>query len=69
MMINVWEYANDLPRVKVVTESKDVFEGRVIQVIDSEEIEEDEDYISVEANDGEIKLFSASEISAVERIN
>ncbi|MCI2056053.1 MAG: hypothetical protein LKJ86_02800 [Oscillibacter sp.] len=68
-MINVWEYANDLPRVKVVTESKDVFEGRVIQVIDSEEIEEDEDYISVEANDGEIKLFSASEISAVERIN
>lgn len=67
-MVNVWEYANDLPRVRVTGKDDSVFSGRVIHVIDAEEIEESEDYISVEAGTGEIRLFGASEIKSIERI-
>ena len=67
-MVNVWEYANDLPRVRITAKDGSIFSGRVVHVIDAEEIEESEDYISVEAVTGEIRLFGASEIKSINRI-
>lgn len=67
-MVNVWEYANDLPIVNVIVLDGNSFLGRVVNVIDAEELEENEDYIAVEAESGEIRMFGESEISSIERV-
>ena len=67
-MVNVWEYANDLPVVNVIGLDGNSFLGRVVNVIDAEELEENEDYIAVESESGEIRMFGESEISSIERV-
>ena len=67
-MVNVWEYANDLPFVNVKGTDGSSFYGKVINVIDSEELEENDDFIAIEAKNGEIRLFSESEIASIERV-
>ena len=67
-MVNVWEYANDLPIVNVIGLNGNSFLGRVVNVIDAEELEENEDYIAVESESGEIRMFGESEISSIERV-
>ena len=67
-MVNVWDFARDLPKVKVTLKDGTVFVGGVIHVSDEEEMEAEECYIAVEARDGDIGLFAESEIESIERV-
>lgn len=67
-MVNVWNFAEDLPKVKVTLKTGVAFIGEVIHVSDAEEVEADEDFISIEADDGDIGFFATSEIESIERV-
>ena len=65
-MVNVWEYANELPFVTVNTVGGDSFSGRIVCVEDIETTELEEDSIVVESEDGEMRSFLQSEIESIE---
>lgn len=65
-MIDVWDYANALPRVKLKTATGDWIIGKVIMVFDAEETEDVEDSIDIELDNGEIKSFYPDEIESIE---
>ena len=65
-MVNIWDYANQLPRVKLLTAMGEVFEGKVIAVLDALESDDDQDNMAVEADSGEIKIFYPEEIESIE---
>ncbi len=67
-MVNVWEYANALPRVKLKTADGKWLVGKVIMVLDAEETEDVEDSIDIEMDSGEIKSFYPNEIESIEVI-
>lgn len=67
-MVNVWDFARDLPKVKVTLKDGTVFVGGVIHVSDAEEMEADEDYIDVENQQDGIRMFAESEIESIERV-
>ena len=56
-MVNIWDYANRLPRVKILTATGKSFEGKVIAVLDALESNDDQDNMVVEAGSGAIKVF------------
>lgn len=68
MMVNVWDFARDLPKVKVILKDGSVFVGGVIHVSDEEEMEAEECYISVENREEGIRMFAESEIESIERV-
>lgn len=65
-MVNIWEYANRLPRVKILTATGKSFEGKVIAVLDALESNDDQDNMVVEADSGEINVFYPEEIESIE---
>lgn len=65
-MVNIWDYANRLPRVKVLTATGKSFEGKVIAVLDALESNDDQDNMVVEADSGEIKVFYPEVIESIE---
>ena len=65
-MVNVWEYANALPRIKLKTADGNWFSGKVIMVLDAEETEDVEDSIDIEMDSGDIKSFYQDEIESIE---
>lgn len=65
-MVNIWDYANRLPRVKILTATGKSFEGKVIAVLDALESNDDQDNMVVEADSGEIKVFYPEEIESIE---
>lgn len=65
-MVNIWDYANQLPRVKLLTAMGELFEGKVIAVLDALESDDDQDNMAVEADSGEIKIFYPEEIASIE---
>lgn len=65
-MVNVWEYANALPRVKLKTSDGAVIVGKVAMVWDAEELEDAEDSMDIELDSGEIKSFYPDEIESIE---
>lgn len=65
-MVNIWDYANQLPRVKLLTAMGESFEGKVIAVLDALESDDDQDNMAVEADSGEIKIFYPEEIESIE---
>lgn len=67
-MVNVWDYANSLPNVRLRTTDKSVYAGRVIYVWDAEETEDTEDSITLEMDSGGIKSFYPNEIESIEII-
>lgn len=67
-MVNVWDFAEDLPKVKVTLKNGVAFIGEVIHVSDAEEVEADEDFISIETDDGDVGFFAQSEIERIERV-
>jgi len=67
-MVNIWDYANQLPRVKLLTAMGELFEGKVIAVLDALESDDDQDNIVIEADSGEIKIFYPEEIESIEVI-
>lgn len=68
MMVNVWDFAKGLPKVKVTLKDGSVFVGGVIHVSDEEEMEAEECYISVENREEGIRMFAESEIESIERV-
>lgn len=67
-MVNIWEYANTRPKIKLRTKNGDVCIGYTYMVWDSEETDDNEDSISIELPGGEIKSFYQSEIEEIERM-
>ena len=65
-MVNIWDYANQLPRVKLLTAMGELFEGKVIAVLDALESDDDQDNMVIEADSGEIKIFYPEEIESIE---
>ena len=66
-MINVWDYAN-AKKVKITNIDKDVFIGRVVCVMDTEENGENEDDITIQVDKNTIIGFFPSEIKNIEVI-
>ena len=66
-MVNIWDYANQLPRVKLLTATGE-FEGKVIAVLDALESDDEQDNMAVEADSGEIKIFYPEEIESIKVI-
>lgn len=65
-MVNIWDYANAKPRVRVISTDGDTCIGDVIAVLDAEETDGEQDCIDIELDSGEIKSFYPSEIKSVE---
>ncbi len=65
-MVNVWDYANNLPYVTLKAVGGQVFTGGIIYVEDSEETEADEDGLVLETPDGRIINFLQSEIESIQ---
>ena len=65
-MVNIWDYANTLPRIKLKAVTGEEFIGDVVMVLDAEEIESVQDCIDVELDSGEIKSFYPNEIESIE---
>ena len=65
-MINIWDYANTRPRIRLKTKNGRTFVGDTLMVYDAIETDSEEDSISVELNTGEIASFYPSEISSIE---
>lgn len=68
-MVNVWDYANSLPRIRLRGTDRSVYVGQVIYVWDAEETEDTEDSITLEMDSGEIKSFYPDEIESIEVLN
>ena len=67
-MVNIWDYANALPRVRLRTVSGGRFAGNVIAVLDKLEADDEKDMMVIEADSGEIRWFYPDEIESVEVI-
>lgn len=65
-MVNIWDYANQLPRVKLLTVMGKLFVGKVIAVLDALESDDEQDNMAIEADSGEIKIFYPEEIESIE---
>lgn len=68
-MVNIWDYANAKPRIKIVPTDGDECVGDVIAVLDAEETEWEQDCIDIELDSGEIKSFYPDEIESIEVLN
>ena len=64
-MVNIWEYANKLPKVLLVTKDGKAYAGNVVCVMDAEETEDAEDSLTLEEANGRIRTFFQSEIEAI----
>ena len=65
-MVNIWNYDNELPRIKIKTVNGTELIGDVVAVLDSEEIGSTQDCIDVEVDSGEIMSFYPNEIDSIE---
>lgn len=65
-MVNIWDYANKLPRIKLKTVNGTELIGNVVAVFDADEIESAQDCIDVELDNGEIKSFYPEDIESIE---
>ena len=68
-MINIWEYANSLPRIRLQTTTNEKYEGQVIAGWDAEEMDDTEDCIDIRVDSGAIKSFYPYEIKSIEVID
>lgn len=67
-MVNIWDYAWELGRMRITTNSGASYTGDVVCVLDAEETEDDEDSIAIELKSGEIKTFYPSEIKSIKTL-
>lgn len=68
-MVDIWEYANHLPRISLIDANGDKFIGKIIAVMDALEADDEDDNIVVEADSGEIRIFYPDEIESIEVLN
>ena len=67
-MINLWDYANDLPKVIIHKKDGSVISGRTICIWDAEETEDVEDSIALDLDDGGVESVYQSEVESIERL-
>lgn len=68
-MVNIWEYANAKPRVKIISVDGEKYVGDIIAVLDAEEIEGEQDCMDIELDNGVIVSFYPDEIESIEVLN
>lgn len=68
-MVNIWDYANNKPRVGLRTKNGEKYTGKVYMVWDAEESDDEQDSITVEMQSGEIRSFYPDEIESIEALN
>ena len=68
-MINIWEFAEDLPFVEIKDMSGAVFKGGMIHVSDAEEAEAEEDAVIIKIVNGGIRIFPVSQIASIKRVD
>ena len=61
-MVNIWEYAEKLPRVLLITKDGKSYVGNIVCVMDGEETEDTEDSLTLEEVNGRMRVFFQSEI-------
>ena len=66
-VVNIWEYANERPKIKLVTTNGERYEGDVYMVFDAEEADDEEDILALSTGDGRIRHFYPSQIAQIER--
>lgn len=64
-MVNIWDYANALPRIELLTTSGEKYVGGVLAVLDAEETEDTQDCIDIRLDSGAIKSFYPDEIESI----
>lgn len=64
-MVNIWEYANKLPKVLLVAKDGKPYVGNIVCVMDCEETEDAEDSVTLEEANGRIRTFLQSEIESI----
>ena len=67
-MVNIWEYANSFPKVRIKTKDGGLYVGYTLMVWDADESNDDEHSITIELNSGETRSFYPSEIESIEKI-
>ena len=67
-MINIWKYANSLPRIKLLDTHGEQYIGQVIAVFDAEEMDDSQDCIDIRLDSGAIKSFYPDEIERIDVI-
>lgn len=67
-MINLWDYARGRPRVRITKKNGEIVQGKTICVLDAEELDDDEDAIGLDLDDGGADTVYQSEILKIERI-
>lgn len=67
-MVNIWEYANSLPKVMLETVEGRMYSGKVVLVFDKDETGEEQDSISVQIGKEEIISFFPSDIKSIKII-
>ena len=65
-MVNIWDYANKRPRIRLEAKGGEVYVGDTLMVYDAEETDDEEDSIALALDSGEIVSFFQSEISDIE---
>ena len=65
-MVNIWDYANTRPRVKLINTIGESFVGGILMVWDAIETDDEQDSVSLELDTGEIVRFYQSEIESIE---
>lgn len=69
-MVNLWEFANNLPFVQIRKMDGTVVTGKTIGVFDAEELgdEDNEDMIALDLDGNGVESVYQSEIESIERI-
>jgi hypothetical protein len=64
-MVNIWDYANELPRIKLKTKAGKKYIGKIIHIADAEESDDVSDSLVLELANGEIRSFYPDIIESI----
>lgn len=64
-MVNIWDYANKLPGVLLTAKDGKTYIGNVVCVMDGEETDDTEDSLTLEEENGRMRIFFQSEIEKI----
>lgn len=67
-MVNLWDYAKKLGRIRILKTDGESVEGRIVCVTDKDEAETEEDFIVIDLDIGGIAEIFQSEVESIERI-
>lgn len=65
-MVNIWDYANARPRIRLEKKDGEVFIGKTYMVWDADESDDTDDSITIEFDSGELRTFYQDEIESID---